>query len=446
MIGDVRGPRDLATRRLDLRKALPRCVLLLALAPLGCTTVATPSPPPIASPPAQPSPPAPPVSALARLREAVSRDPGDAQARASLGQALIGRGEMAEASVWLREALRLAPDLGEARASLGLALYAMGDVGAAVEELRAVRRARPDLAAARLTLAAALVARQDWPAARAELEELVAAHPDLAQAHYTLGAVRYTEGDLEGAIAAYRRVLALEPRHADARYNLALVLKLARRDAEATPEFLAAARAGLPNAQFFAGTAYAGGLGVERDLAGAVRWWSRAAAQGLSQAEEALAELRLVALGRTRRGPAEREAAEQAFRDFRERVWSEYADLSRDGADTVGAALLRAGRVPEAVRALLREAAALSEPAVRQLETLYEHGVEGRLAAHDPRILGYFESATSEGQVRPRIALARFYARGLGVPKDVARALGLLRATPHEDAQRLLRELSAASP
>ena len=89
---------------------------------------------------------------------------------------------------------------------------------------------------------------------------------------------------------------------------------------------------------------------------------------------------------------------------------------------------------------------ALGEPAERQLETLYEQGVEDRLPAHDARILAYFKIAAAEGQVRPRIALARFYARGLGVPKDVARALGLLRATPHEDAQRLLRELSAASP
>ena len=447
MIGGVRGPRGLATRRPDLQKGAPLFLVLLALGPLGCTTVAAPGPPPAASVPLPAAAPArPALPELPRLRQQVDRDPGDAVARHRLGRALIGRGEMAEAVVWLRDALRLAPDLAEARASLGLALYGMGDVGAAVEELRAVLRARPDLVEPRLTLAAALVARQDWPAARAVLEELVAAHPDLAQAHYTLGAVRYTQGDLDGAIAAYRRVLTLEPRQADARYNLGLVLRLARRDVEATPEFLAAARAGLPSAQFFAGTAYAGGLGVERDLAQAVRWWSGAAEQGMREADEALAQLRLVALGRARRPPAEREAAERAFGDFRESLWGEHADLARDGADSVGAALLRAGRVAEAVRLLLREAAALGEPAERQLETLYEQGVEDRLPAHDARILAYFKIAAAEGQVRPRIALARFYARGLGVPKDVARALGLLRATPHEDAQRLLRELSAASP
>ena len=92
--------------------------------------------------------------------------------------------------------------------------------------------------------------------------------------------------------------------------------------------------------------------------------------------------------------------------------------------------------------ALIREASALSEPAERLLEKLYEQGVEGRLPPYDERILGYFKSAAAEGELRARIALARFYARGLGVPKDVARAVSLLKATPHEEAQRLLQELS----
>ncbi len=378
------------------------------------------------------------------------RGAGTPEARArtylDLGQALIARGDMAEAASWLREALRLEPDLIQARSSLGLALYGMGDLDAAVEELRGILRTRPDVVGARLTVATALVAKQDWPAARAELEALVEMQPDLLQAHYSLGVVRYTLGDLDGALEAYRRVLAIDPQHHDARYNLALMLKLARRDAEATPEFLAAARAGLSRAEYFAGAAYAGGLGVERNLALAVAWWFRAAEQGVPQAEEALAQLRQAALGRGRRAPAERQAAGQAFRNYRMELWKEFPDVARDGDEPVGAALLRQGRVGEGVAVLIREASALSEPAQRFLEALYEQGVEGQLAAYDERILGYFKSAAAEGQLRPRIGLARFYARGLGVDKDVARAVSLLKATPHEDAQRLLKELSAGTP
>ena len=367
-------------------------VLPIALAS-GCATqrpaptppaIATTLPPTVAIPLAAPPPAADPVRIL------------------DLGRALLARGEMVAATVALREALRLKPDLAEARASLGLALYAMGDLDAAVEELRGLLRVRPDLAEARLTLAAALVARQDWPAARAELETALAASPDLLQAQYTLGVVRYAQGDLAGAIEAYRHVLAREPKAVDARYNLALILKLAHRDAEATPEFLAAAEAGLPRAQYFAGAAYATGVGVPRDLVAAIAWWTRAAEQGVAQAEEGLAQLRQSASGRARRSPADRQAVEQAFGEYRARLWNDYPDLARQGDEPLGAALLRQGRGREAVPVLIREAAALSEPAQRMLETLYDQGVEGQLPAHDARILAYLKSAAAEGRSRPR--------------------------------------------
>jgi len=396
-------------------------VLSLALLVLasGCATrrppsspTASPPPPTTASAPARPaSPPPAPPSAIGVLvvpspRTGAVPVPGPAtdpaRARLDEGRALIARGEMAAAAVALREALRLRPDLADARASLGLALYAMGDLDGAADELRGLLRVRPDFAEARLTLAAALVARQDWPAARAELEAALAARPDLVQASYTLGVVRYAQGDLVGAIDAYRRVLAREPSAHDARYNLALVLKLARRDAEATPEFLAAAEAGLPRAQYFAGAAFATGAGVERDLVAAITWWTRAAEQGVAQADESLVQLRQAVSGRSRRTPAERQAVEQAFGEYRARLWKDYPGLAREGDEPLGAALLRQGRAGEAIVVLIREAAALSEPAQRILETLYDQGIDGQLPAHDARILAYLKSAAAEGRSRPR--------------------------------------------
>jgi tetratricopeptide (TPR) repeat protein len=323
-----------------------------------------------------------------------------AQTYLAEGQALIARGEMAAAASALRAALRQEPDLIEARSSLGLALYGMGDLDAAVEELRATLRRRPDAVSARLTLATALVAKQDWAAARVQLDQLLGEHPDLLQAHYSLGVARYAQGDLIGAIEAYRRVLAGDPQHQDARYNLALVLKLVHRDAEAASEFLAAAQAGHAQAQYFAGTVYAEGSGIERDLVMAIAWWFRAAEQGVTQAEEALGRLRQMALGRGRRVSSDRLAVEQAFRDYRTALWRDFPDLVPDGDDTVGGALMRRGRVGEAVPVLIREASALSEPAERLLETLYQQGVEGLLPAHDARIRGYFGRAAAEG-LRP---------------------------------------------
>jgi tetratricopeptide (TPR) repeat protein len=355
-------------------------------------------------------------------------DPRAGNARAhelsEQGRAALAGGDAAAAASSLREAVRLQPDLVDARESLGLALYQMGDLDGAIEELRALLRRHPDAIRARLTLATALMARQDWAAARSELDQVLRRQPDQIQALYGLGLVRYARGDQNGAIDAYRQVLARSPDHADARYNLALVLKLSHRDAEATPEFVAAASAGHARAQYFAGTAYARGLGVERDLSRAIAWWSRAAAQGNTEANAALAELRQTALGKTRRPAVDRAAAEQAFRDYRAALWNEFPELELARGvddDPVGAALLRQGRGAEAVPILILEARAFSEPAQTLLEDLYQHGVPGQLPAYDARILDYFKTAADEGQVRARQFLQKISAASEAVPPSPVR-------------------------
>jgi tetratricopeptide (TPR) repeat protein len=367
------------------------------------------------------------------------------------GQALLARGQGAAAVGALRQALRADPEMVEARISLGRALYDLGDFDGAIDELHAVLRRQPASAPARLQLARALMARQDWARARTELDAALKIRPDQAETYYSLGIVLYALGDWNGAIEAYHRVIALNPDQSQARYNLALMLKLGHRDIEAAREFIAAAEGGVPKAQYFAGAAYAAGLGVEPSLKRAITWWFRASEQGVEQADEALAELRQVSLGRTRRSPAERASAEQAFRDFRTGLWDQFPGLARDGQDStapdgesVGAALLRAGRVDEGVPVLIVEALALSDPAQRMLETVYEQGLGAQLAPYDPRIFAYFNAASAEGQPRARVELARIYAHGLGVPANVDRAIALLRATPHDDARRLLEELSGS--
>jgi Tfp pilus assembly protein PilF len=370
-----------------MTRTVSRALLLLTFVFVGCATAAPPAPAPTPSGDIRPgATPAPTAVALGQLER---------------GQALLAGGETAAAATALREALRLQPDLVSARAALGLALYGLGDLDAAVEELRAAVRRQPDAVDVRLALAKVLVARQEWPVAREELERVLAAQPERLDAWYALGVVRYAQGDVAGAIEAYRRVLAADPRQHDARYSLALVLKLARREAEATPEFIAAAEAGHARAQYFAGTAFAAGLGVERSLATAIGWWFRAAEQGVPQAADALVQLRQAALGRGRASAApQRQAAEQAFTEYRAMLRKDFPELGATGDEPIGAALLREGRAREAVTILIREASALSQPAQRLLETLYEQGVDGQLPAHDARILAYLKDAAAEG-LRP---------------------------------------------
>lgn len=341
------------------------------------TSLPTPAPPPIATAP-RPSP---------------------GQSMLDQGRALRAQGDLVAAATALREAIRQDPDLADARVSLGVTLWELGDLDGAVEELRAALKRRPDSVAARLALARVFLSRQEWAAARAELDSVVGRQADRTDAHFALGVVRYAQGEVSGAIDEYRQVLAADPQQPDAHYHLGLLLTLAQRAPEATPEFLAAAQAGHGRAQYFAGVALATGLGVPRDVGAAVGWWFKAADQGVPQAEEALAQWRQAALGRGRRGPAERQAATLAFQDYRASLWKDFPDLAR--GDTVGGALLDQGRVSEAIVVLIHEAAALSEPAQRLLETLYEDGVSGALPPRDPRILVYLQSAAAEGRRTP---------------------------------------------
>jgi tetratricopeptide (TPR) repeat protein len=390
---------------------------LIAVIAAGCATGGTPSSSPSGGQGTEPVPK--PSASDPRAREERARE------LLAAGRAAIASGDPAAlpaAARSFREALRHQPDVFEAREQLGLVLYMMGDLDGAVDELRALLRQHPDVVRARLTLATALTAKQDWAAARPELEEVLRRQPDSIQALYGLAQVRYARGDQNGAIEAYRQVLARSPDQADARYNLALVLKLSHRDAEATPEFIAAASAGHARAQYFAGTAYARGLGVERDFSRAIAWWSRAAAQGNTEANTALGELRQTALGKIRRSTIERGAAEQAFRDYRAALWNEFPELTRAGDDdTVGAALLRLSRGAEAVPILIAEARAFSEPAHTLLEDLYQRGVPGQVPAYDPRILDYFKTAADEGQVRARQFLQEISAASEAVPPSPVR-------------------------
>jgi len=371
------------------------------------------------------------------------RDP--AHLHYSQGVGLLSSGDLVGAITEFRLALRLRPDMAQARFSLATALYQSGDVERAIVAYRAVLRLQPDLAHAHLHLGLALLVTHDWAGARTELQTAVTLMPDSALAHYNLGLVRDKLGDRLGAIQSYREALRLRSDYPDAHYNLGLALKAAKQEMEATREFLLAAEAGVVRAQYFAGAAYASGLGVERNLVSAMQWWIRAAEQDSPLAKEALAHLRQMTVPKGNRTVGEARVVQDAFGAFRRSLWHEFPDLKGQADQSVGTALLQQGRTQEAVPVLVREAMAMSEEAQTQLATLYAEGVSGKVTPYDRRILGYFQAAADEDLAHPRVILARIYARGLGVPPDVNKALGLLKGNPREDAQALAKELSASA-
>jgi TPR repeat protein len=341
----------------------------------------------------------------------------------------------------LRGNVRSFPDNPDARLKLAEGLYRVGDLDAAIDEYRIALKLKPDSAKAHLQLGVALMGKQDWRAAMTELKEATRLDPELTQAHYNLGTVFYTTGNLKAAIQSYQRALELQPHFPDARYRLALVLKLSHRDQESAQSMEEAAQGGVAQAQYFLGNAYRTGQGVEKNGALAVYWWTKALALGHQPAAASLSQFRRQALSPAQ-PMSKRQEAMQAFRGYREKLWDNFPDLSRDGeTDTLGTALVKQNRTDEAVPVLLQESYALSEVAQAELARLYELGSEPQLAPFDKRILISFETTANEGFAPAKKILARIYAKGIGMTPDVPKAKAQLKGLPKHDVTSLLDEL-----
>jgi tetratricopeptide (TPR) repeat protein len=347
----------------------------------------------------------------------------------------------------LRTILRVEPDEETARLQLADLLYAVGDSDAAIDEYRTLLRFRPETAAGHLGLGIALMAKQDWRTALAELQEALRLDPSLVQAHFSMGTIHYTRGSPLAAAKAYREALRLKPDFAEAHNRLGLVLKTAGQDKEAAQELEMAALSGIAKAQLFLGNAYKAGQGVEKSQVLAVTWWFRAFEQGLPDAAQALAQLRRLATARNGTPTKQAKAAIDAFHEFCEQLWLDFPDLDREEPDdTVGVALMKHGRIGEALPVLLREAYALNERAHAELVRLYEEGLDGQLPKHGQWILSYLESTAADGARASRAALARIYGRGLGVTQDMAKARGYLKGFSKDEAKALLEGIAAAAP
>jgi protein O-GlcNAc transferase len=149
----------------------------------------------------------------------------------------IEGGVPAAAAQLLDRLIALRPDYAEARLTLGHALL---DLGRSDEALRAFRGAvglKPDLAAAHNGLGLAFQKLGLWPAARAALQRAVAVQPDYAEAWTNLGNVLWAQGELETAVAAHREALKFRPDYAIAYANLGTALRAAGRLAEATAAY-----------------------------------------------------------------------------------------------------------------------------------------------------------------------------------------------------------------
>jgi TPR repeat protein len=342
----------------------------------------------------------------------------------------------------LRRAVLASPDSAGDRLKLAQGLYRIGDLDAAIEECRVAITLEPNNAEAHLQLGITLMAKQDGRTAAIALMEAVLLDPALTHAHYSLASVQYSLGNLIAAIQSYRRALELQPNFPDACYRLALLLKLTNRHQEAAQFMEEAAIGGVPQAQHFMGTAYRNGQGVEKNLALAIRWWTKAVQFGQQRAAESLSQLRRQALSPDQSDRRRKEAIE-AFRQYRNELWAEYPDVARnDSTESIGIALLKNNQTTDGVTALFAEAFALGETAHDELTRLYETGLDPSVAQFDKRVLTCFDTTAVDGFIPAKKALARIYGKGLGVTPDLQKAKAMLKGLSRQETKAILDEIA----
>jgi Flp pilus assembly protein TadD len=168
------------------------------------------------------------AGAVEALREALRRDPRDAEAWADLGACLIRQERAEEAEVALRAALRRAPGHGRALGTLGIALTGRDD-RAAEAALREALRHAPGVAGTHGNLGNLLRAQGRFDVAEPHLRAAVALRPQSADARHNLAVLLAGWGRLGEAETCCRAGLALAPGHADLRFLLGTVHLLAGR-------------------------------------------------------------------------------------------------------------------------------------------------------------------------------------------------------------------------
>ena len=342
----------------------------------------------------------------------------------------------------LRSAVRVSPGSADDRLKLAQGLYRIGDLDAALDECRVALSLESNNARAYLQLGVTLMAKQDGHAAAIALMEAILLDPELTHAHYSLGSVQYSLGNLTAAIQSYRRALDLQPNFPDARYRLALVLKLTNQHREAVQFMEDAAISGVPQAKYFMGNAYRHGQGVEKNLALAIRWWTNAVEFGQQRAAESLSQLRRQALSPDQSDRRRKDASE-AFRQYRDELWTDYPDTERiDQTESLGIALLKDGQASNGVTALFAEAFALGETAHDELARLYETGLDTSLAQFDRRILACFGTTAADGFIPSKKALARIYGKGLGVTPDMQKAKAMLKGLSKQETKAVMDEIA----
>jgi tetratricopeptide (TPR) repeat protein len=224
------------------------------------------------------------ASAVASYDKALDIKPDSADVHNNLGNALRGLGRLDDALASYRRALAIRPGFAEGYSNLGNALRALGRFDEAIDSYGKALELNPDYPEACNNLGNALLDSGRYDAAAASYRRAASIKSDFAEAHGNLGNALRALGRFEEAAAGYRRALAIDERFAGAHSNLGDVLRdlgqvndavaSCRRAVELQPD-LAGAHNSLGNALLDAGqldaaaASYGQAVALRRDFTAA---------------------------------------------------------------------------------------------------------------------------------------------------------------------------------
>lgn len=173
------------------------------------------------------------VEGVALLNRVFNLDPHNAQAFATLGDALAVKGEREGAVAAFQRGVALRPDDAGLHVKLGVTLCDLGRFDDAEAAYRRAIALAPNLLRAHFNLAIALKALDRRSEAVEVYRDILARDPSARDALLNLGNVLLDLGKSGEAVDAYQRVVTLQPDFAAGFRNLALALCRQRRPGEA---------------------------------------------------------------------------------------------------------------------------------------------------------------------------------------------------------------------
>lgn len=167
--------------------------------------------------------------ATAHYRTVLQVLPDDADAHNNLGNALVQQGALAEAITHYRKALDLRPIDADAENNLGSALVREGLIDAAIPHFQKALSLRENHtgkreAEIRYNLGNALLRNHQIDEAAAQYQKAVEISPGYAEAHTNLGIASQLRGRFAQAIGEYEKTLQIDPQSLPTRNNLAALL------------------------------------------------------------------------------------------------------------------------------------------------------------------------------------------------------------------------------